>query len=139
MRFYLDECLSPRVLDPVRAVFTAHEFKDYQSETLTGMKDVPLFAEVSRRGFDAFITVDRAQLANPAELAAIKSGTCHWIGFAHASGQGVSLIARIGATLLETVAYLVDNPPEKLCAYQPRLAGRERSQLFRRVQSLDDL
>jgi hypothetical protein len=139
VRFYLDECLSPKVLDPLRAVFGSHVFLDYMSEGLKGLKDVPLFSEMSARDVDVFITVDRAQLTIPEEVTAIKAGGCHWVGLKQATGGGVSRLARTGATLLETVAYISDNDPDEPTAYRPKANGREHHQLFSEVLAIGTL
>lgn len=139
MRFYLDECLSPKVLDPLRVVFGTHNFLDYMSEGLKGLKDVPLFAEMATREIDVFITVDRAQLAAPEEVEAIRAGGCHWVGLRQATGSGVSRLARTGATLLETVAYISDNEPTEPTAYRPKANGREHHQLFSEVRAIGAL
>jgi hypothetical protein len=136
LRFYLDECLSPRVLDPVRAVFHQHLFLDYVTEGLQGTKDIPLFGEIKTRAIDVFLTIDRNQLSAPAEVEAIREGGCNWVGFQHASGRGVSAIARTGAMLLETVAYITDNFPAEPTAYSPRRTGREAKQLFADVKPI---
>ena len=99
MKFYLDECLSPKVGDPLGLIFVGHSFTNYQAEGLEGTKDIPLFTEMRRRRVDVFITLDRAQLKTPAEVEAIKAGGCHWIGMSHASGSGTSLFARQAASL----------------------------------------
>lgn len=139
MKFYLDECLSPRVLDPVRSVFLQHLFLDYLTEGLQGTKDVPLFGEIKTRGIDVFLTIDRNQLAIPDEVTAIREGGCNWVGFQHASGHGISAIARTGAMLLETVAYITDNLPAETTAYSPKRTGREAKQLFAVVKSIASL
>ncbi|MDN4595894.1 hypothetical protein [Leifsonia virtsii] len=139
MKFYLDECVSYKVLEPLKRVFTDHEFLDYRSTGLTGMKDIPLFDQMRFRGVDVFLTVDRSQLGNPAELAAIRAGGCHWVGFAAPSGRGVSLIARTGAMLLETVSFISDNEPVVPTAYRPKANGRQLHQLFTDVKPIGDL
>lgn len=139
MRFYLDECLSPKVLDRLKAVFGAHSFLDYISEGLKGLKDVPLFGEMAARDVDVFIPVDRAQLTVPEEVSAIKAGRCHWVGLRQATGSGVSRVARTGATLLETVAYISDNSPMEPTAFRPKGNGREHHQLFTAVLPIGSL
>lgn len=138
MKFYLDECLSPKVGEPLGVLLVGHEFTNYLREGLTGTKDVPLFGEMRQRNVDVFITLDRAQLRDPEELAAIKTGGCHWIGMTQPSGHGISLFARQAASLLLAVAYILDNPPSQLTAYRVKASGRESHQLFTSVRPLDN-
>ncbi|WP_374975201.1 hypothetical protein ACEYYH_15385 [Microbacterium trichothecenolyticum] len=139
MRFYLDECLSPKVLEPLRSVFKTHDFLDYMTEGLKGTKDVPLLREIATRDVDVFITVDRAQLTVPDEVRAIKAGSCHWVGLRQATGGGLSKLARTGATLLETVAFISDNAPSAPTAFRPKASGREHHQLFSEVVPISSL
>ncbi|MGH1549794.1 hypothetical protein ACRAWB_11720 [Leifsonia poae] len=127
------------MLEPLRQVFAQHEFLDYQGTGLAGMKDVPLFHEMRARAVDVFLTIDRSQLGKPEELEAIRAGGCHWVGFSAGSGKGVSQVARTGAMLLETVAYISDNAPTVPTAYRPKATGRQPNQLFVSVRPLSEL
>ena len=139
MRFFLDECFSPRVLDPVTAVFPDEDFRDSFGEGLKGVKDVPLFAEMRIRDFDVFLTVDRSQLLNPRELDAIRAGGCHWVGLKQGTGGGAGRVARTGAVLLETIAFMLENLPTTATAYRPRNNGREHHQLFTDIRPISSL
>ena len=130
MRFYLDECISYRVLDPLRAVYPDHDFLDCFHEGLKGTKDVPLFGEMRARSIDVFLTFDRSQLYNSEELAAIRGGGCHWVGFTSPKGSGKSQVARIASTLLNTTTFILDSAPPVPTAFRPKLTGREHRELF---------
>jgi hypothetical protein len=136
----LDECLSPRALEPLGSIYPdGHEFLSANSEGLTGVKDLRLFEEIRLRGFGLFVTVDRAQLRKQDEVAAIRAGSCSWLGFHQVSGKGASRLARLSSLLLETVTFILDNPVRTPHAYSAMSRGREHHQLFSSVQDIRSL
>lgn len=80
MRFFLDNNLSPRLAEPVAALLPEHSCCCARDEGLTTVDDVPLFAEVAHRRFDAIITRDRNQLSDGEERRALIDSGLHWLG-----------------------------------------------------------
>ena len=94
---------------------------------------------MARLAVDVFLTVDRQQLYNEPEKDAIRLGGCHWVGFNQATGKGPSQHARISAVLLNTVTYIVDNPPMVPTAFVAKSFGREHHQVFAKMAALSDV
>jgi PIN domain-containing protein len=80
MRFFLDNNLSHRLIAPIAALLPGHTCCSARDEGLTAVDDIPLFAELKSRDFDAIITRDRSQLSNIDERQALVDSGLHWLG-----------------------------------------------------------
>jgi hypothetical protein len=80
VRFFLDNNLSLRLVAPIVALLPGHSCGCAREEGLTAVDDIPLFAELSSRNFDAIITRDRNQLADNDERQALIDSGLHWLG-----------------------------------------------------------
>ena len=80
MRFFIDHNLSPQLLSPLVSIHPKHGFRCALQEDLAAAKDIPLFSELVDRQFEAIITRDRNQLADPDECAALRASGLHWLG-----------------------------------------------------------
>ncbi|MFL6121628.1 hypothetical protein [Actinophytocola sp.] len=93
MKFFLDNNLSPRLVAPVTALLHGHSCCCARDEGLTAVDDVPLFAELTTRRFDAIITRDRNQLSDHAERQALIDSGLHWLGAKDAQVGGLKGIS----------------------------------------------
>jgi PIN like domain len=80
VRFFLDHNLSPRLIHTIAAILPEHDYCCARDEQLTNVDDIPLFAELCRRGFDTLITRDRQQLVDASERGALIGSGLHWLG-----------------------------------------------------------
>lgn len=108
MKFFLDENETDEILRVIRPVFHEHEFRTAAEEGLLDTDDIPLFGEVSKRGFTAIITRDRNQLANPDEREALRTNGLHWIGHKEPDTQGISIITSLTAGYLAAFPHVLD-------------------------------
>lgn len=119
MKFFLDHNLSPQLIKPILAIHPKHTVRSALEERLTTTDDIPLFAELVRRRFEAIITRDRNQLAEPAERTALGSSGLHWLGVKDTHTRGLLGIA------LDTAAITIG-----LTMVLPELTGEQRAFRF---------
>jgi hypothetical protein len=117
MRVYLDENLPPLLAKPLSLVYSDHTFSTCEEEGLRGTEDIPLFAELRERGFDAIVTRDRAQLKNPYERSAVAASGLRWIGVADKRLQGLEQIAITVSTLIAGMRFVFDHTPDGPTSY----------------------
>lgn len=108
MKFFLDENETEAILPPLRTVFFDHEFVPASSLGTVGLDDQDLFPAVAEGGFDALITRDRNQLANPAERHSLHENGLHWIGHREPGCRGLLLIASITASYVAALPYIIE-------------------------------
>ncbi|MET0843354.1 MAG: hypothetical protein ABWY23_05860 [Mycetocola sp.] len=131
MRLYLDENLPPFLVEPLSLVYAGHEFRSYRDEELAGDEDIPLFAELKRRGFDAIITRDRNQMRNPEERDAIGRAGLRWIGLADKKIQGLELLTVTVASLVAGLRFVFDHNPDEPVCYVIQNVPRAQDQRIR--------
>lgn len=107
MRFFLDENETVAVLPPLRAVLFDHEFVPVEDLGFTGRDDKQLFPDVAALGFDAIITRDRNQLADPEERKSLMDNNLHWIGHREPAASGLLLVASISAAYLAALPHII--------------------------------
>ncbi|OLR89833.1 PIN-like domain-containing protein [Actinokineospora bangkokensis] len=99
MKFFIDHNLSPRLIPNVAAIHGAQQFSCARDEGLAAVDDIPLFAELRGRGFDAIVTRDANQLADPQERIALIESGLHWIGLRGAKVAGLAGLALDSAAI----------------------------------------
>lgn len=110
--FFIDENLSPVLQKPLQGLFHHHRFTTAQRENLVEVDDVDLIRDLASRHFDCIITLDRQQLHNPMERAALLSAKLHWVGLPQPGG-GLSAVTELMAAATFGVAHaLRDWPPQ---------------------------
>lgn len=107
MRFLLDENELPAILEPLQYIYKDHHFEWAPREFGSGTLDIPLFERMRERGYDALITRDRNQLANPAERRALAYNRIHWIGHRTPSESGVRLLSSLTATYVAAFPHIL--------------------------------
>lgn len=111
MRFFVDENETDAILPPLRATFLQHEFRGSKEEELGGIDDIPLFAIVAERGFDALITRDSNQLDDRDERRALIESGLHWIGHKQPGASGELGIALTSAAYMAAMPHIVSALP----------------------------
>jgi hypothetical protein len=104
MKVLLDEDVPQPVISLVEHLLRGHQVAHVALLDWSGKKDVPLFGDAARRGFEVFVTQNIGQFRDPAECDAIKRSGMHHIsyqvppglkGFGLASGALVAAIQPI--------------------------------------------
>jgi hypothetical protein len=81
MRLLIDEDTAVQLIEPLRHVLFGHDVMH-----VSGKKDLRVLPDARNAGFHALITIDRAQLNDPRECAAIKKSGLHHIRYAQRMG-----------------------------------------------------
>lgn len=135
MRFFLDNNLSPRLAAPIAAILPGHSCGCAREEGLTAVDDIPLFAELSSRNFDAIITRDRNQLADREERQALVESGLHWLGTKDTQVGGLLGISLDCASITVGLAIVLpDLAPGRQRAFTFRALPHQREQ---RVKPVD--
>ncbi len=133
MKFFLDNNETPQILSVLAPVYRQHEFRTAVEEHLTDLLDIPLFQELSNRGFDAIITRDRNQLGDPAERGALRSAGLHWIGHKEPNTEGISIITSLTAGYLSAFPHILNEISAATCPLSFRVQAIPR-ELKQRVK-----
>lgn len=108
MRVLVDEGMPVQVMPPLR-LNRRHEFDHVDELRWKGKPDVPLFRDAAERGYEAVLTLDVAQLDSVEEARALKRSGLHHIGIMQGrSAQGVTGIARVIASVIVAVPYVIE-------------------------------
>jgi hypothetical protein len=107
MRVLLDEDVSVPLLQPLRHLcFGRHDIDHATQVHLAGRPDIPLLRLARDRGYQAVVTNDLSQLADPEETRAIAKSGLHHIRFAQRPGRN-GLAFALGA-LIASLPSLLD-------------------------------
>lgn len=118
MRFFLDHNLSPQLIKPLLSIHPKHDFRCALNEALTAMEDIPLFSTLVERHFDAIITRDRNQLADPKERAALQVSGLRWLGVKDTHVPGLLGIALDSASITVGLTLVLPELEAGPCAYR---------------------
>lgn len=93
MRVLIDEDTAIQLLVPLRHLLRGHTVDHVTQTRLQGKKDVPVFRDAARAGYEVFVTNDHGQLDDPYECAAIKRSGMHHVryGQRHTGMRGLAL------------------------------------------------
>lgn len=133
MRFFLDNNETDAILPVLKLVFPSQNFRTAAQESLEDALDIPLFAELKRRGFDAIITRDKNQLADPDEKKALRNCGLHWIGHRDPNTEGINIITSLTAGYLSAFPHILkflDHATEPT-AFHVRAVERDIAQRVR--------
>jgi restriction endonuclease Mrr len=109
VKFFLDANETAVILPVLAQVFgDDHVFRTAAEENLADVDDIPLFAELRKRRFDALITRDKNQLADSSEREALRNAELHWIGHAEPKVRGREIITTLGAGYLAAFPHVVE-------------------------------
>lgn len=107
MRVLIDEGMPVQVMPPLR-LNKGHSFEHVEDLKWKGKKDIPLFRDAARRGFEAVVTLDLSQLDSADESRALKRSGLHHVGIAQGrSAQGIKGIARVIASVIVSMPYVL--------------------------------
>jgi len=102
MRVLLDEAVPTQLLEPLQHLTKGrHDIAHVVNTQLKGKKDVPLLRMAVELGFDAIVTNDIAQLADPTETKAIAKSKLHHIRYSQRQLGLRGLALALGALVAE--------------------------------------
>ncbi|GAA4155966.1 hypothetical protein [Leifsonia shinshuensis] len=129
MKIYLDENLPYVLAEPLSVVYREHVFSTHLEEGLTGTEDIPLLTSLRARGFEAFVTRDRAQLRDPDERKAVINSGLRWVGVADKRLKGLEQITVTVATLVAGLRVVIEHAPEGPTSYALKTVQHGAGQL----------
>ena len=136
MRFFLDHNLSPQLIKPLLAIHPRHDFRCALDEGLMAAEDIPLFTKLVYRGFQAIITRDRNQLANPEERAALQASGLRWLGVKDTHVPGLLGIALDSAAITVGLTMVLPELETGQCAYRFPAIPHQKQQRAKPVNLL---
>jgi hypothetical protein len=88
MRLLLDEDVPVQFVEPLRHLLVGHELTHIDELRWKTKTDLFLYRDAKRRGFNAVLTNDKSQLADPEECKAIKQSGLHHIRYHQDTRRG---------------------------------------------------
>jgi hypothetical protein len=107
MKLLLDEDVPLQLLEPLRRLLRGHQVDHVQGLGWKGKKDRFLLPDASRRGYDALLTNDSAQLDSPVETKAIRDSGIHHIRYHQQSRHGLDGLALALASVLAGIRAVI--------------------------------
>lgn len=107
IKLCLDENLNRKLAASLHPVFRSISFTSVHAEGLLHEEDIPLFHELSARGINGLVTLDRNQLHGD-ERQALRESGLHWIGLPHPVGRLYQLQAQVVSTVVSGIRSILD-------------------------------
>lgn len=100
MRLLLDEDVPVQLLDPLRRLLPGHQIDHTEQLGWKGKKDRFLLPDARRRGYDALLTHDSAQLDSAEECRAIRDSRMHHVRYHQNTRSGLDGFALAMASVM---------------------------------------
>lgn len=131
MKFFLDECVSPRIVATLAGIYKDHIFVSSTELDLRSTKDTELFPILAQHAFDAIITEDKNQLTTPTELQGLYDNGIRWMGYKSVHGVGgLPWIAMLTGTLVSGLVLALENWGDESRGFKFHHGGRQTRQHF---------
>jgi hypothetical protein len=116
MRILLDEDVPRPVLDLLQHVLRGHEVHHVQTIKWAGKKDLLLYQDAKRAGYDVVVTNDNAQMSDPDECREVKRTGMHRVSYKQRPGlRGLALaMASLVAAMPDVVAEFANADGQRL-------------------------
>lgn len=118
MRLLLDEDVPVQLLEPLRHLLSGHQVDHTERLGWKGKKDRFLLPDARRRGYDALLTNDSAQLDSIEECRAIRDSQMHHLRYHQDTRRGIDglalAIAAVMAAIRQVVRELEDAGGQRL-------------------------
>lgn len=121
MRFLVDQNANREIPRTLSALYAKHDFAHAYDQGWGALEDVELFETMRDNHYDALVTRDLRQLANPTERQALRDCGLHWIGYNSPRQAGLLGIALETATVLAGLPFFFSHDREAPMAF--RLKG----------------
>lgn len=105
MKILLDEDVPEPLIEMIRRLLVGHDVQHVRDLSWKGKKDIPLFADAARRGFEAILTNNLRQLSDPDECKAIRRSKMHHVTYE--LEDGLDGLANASASILSAIRPLV--------------------------------
>jgi hypothetical protein len=119
MRILLDEDVPRPVVDLLRHVLRGHDVDHVQEIKWAGKKDLVLYQDAKRAGYDVVVTNDAAQMSDPDECKAVKKTGMHRVSYKqrHPGLRGLAAaVASLVAAMPDVVVELANADGQRLIA-----------------------
>jgi PIN like domain len=103
MRLLLDEDVPVPFVGPLRRLLPDHQLAHIDELGWKQKSDLFVYRDARRRGFDAVLTNDKSQLADPKECRAIKQSGLHHIRYHHDTRPGLEGLAYAMASVFAAI------------------------------------
>jgi hypothetical protein len=127
MRLLLDEDVPVQLLEPLRHLLPGHQVDHTERLGWKGKKDRFLLPDARRRGYDALLTNDSAQLDSIEECRAIRDSEMHHLRYHQDTRRGTDglalAMAAVMAAIRQVVRELEDANGQRLVEIRASLAG----------------
>ena len=137
MRLLLDEDVPVQFLEPLRRLLTGHVVDHTEGLGWKGKKDRYLLPDASKRGYEALLTNDSAQLASVEESRAIRDSGMHHIRYPQDTRRGLDglalAIAAVTEAIRQVVCELEEADGQRLIEIQAVQAGKRHRTIDPRV------
>ncbi|WP_250028956.1 DUF5615 family PIN-like protein [Paractinoplanes maris] len=119
MRILLDEDVPRPSVDLLRHVLHGHDVDHVHLIKWAGKKDLVLYQDAKRAGYDVVVTNDAAQMSDPDECREVKRAGMHRVSYKqrHPGLRGLAVaVASLVAAMPDVVAVLADAEGQRLVA-----------------------
>ena len=106
MKVLIDEDVAEPFVAMLVYLLPTHEITSVRESGWSGKKDVPLYADAAKRGFNVMVSANHHQLRIPNEVRAIRKSKMHVVHFEQA--DGLSGLGRTAGGLLAAVVPVID-------------------------------
>lgn len=126
----IDEDVAEPFVAMLVHLLPTHEITSVRTCGWSGKKDVPLYADAAKRGYDVMVSANHRQLLNPDEVTAIRKSKMHVIHYEQA--EGISGLGRTAAGLLTAIVPVIaelDSANSQLLVRIPCMSSRKRHEV----------
>lgn len=118
LRVLLDEQVPALLVQVLPAIARGHSFEHVNALKWKSKKDVPLYRDAKKAGFDVVVTADLRQLDDPDETDAIRRSRIQHVRYVQKDGlTGMALaVAAVTAAMPGVLAALDGAPSQRLVA-----------------------
>ncbi|HWE91455.1 MAG TPA: hypothetical protein VG317_18490 [Pseudonocardiaceae bacterium] len=138
MRLLLDEDVPIQLLEPIRHLLRGHVVDHVDQLGWKGKKDRFLLPDARRKGYDALVTNDSAQLDSAEESKAIRDSGLHHIRYRQDTRRGLDglalAIGSVVATIRQVVAELEQSDGQRLVEIPSIQPGKRHKSIDPRVE-----
>jgi hypothetical protein len=134
MKLLLDEDVPLQLLEPLRRLLLEHQVDHVQELGWKGKKDRFLLPDATKRGYEALLTNDSAQLDSPVETRAIRDSGIHHIRYHQQTRHGLDGLALALAAVMAAIRPVVS---ELQTTAGQRLVEIQSLQRTRRHRTID--
>lgn len=126
----LDEDVAEPFVAMLVHLLPAHEITSVRARGWSGKKDVLLYADAAKRGYNVMVSANHRQLLNPDEVTAIRKSKMHVVHYEQS--DGISGLGRTAGGLLSAIVPVIaelDSANSQLLVRIPCTSARKRHEI----------